>query len=202
VTSSPPLIRPAIVADLHPHPCAALPSPVSALRVACTALPGGGVRLAYALEGRIAALHVPTADEPDAWPLWQHTCFEAFVSVPGEERYREYNFSPAGLWAGIAFQRYREIERELAQDAPPTLQTEQHADALRLTADLPPALLPSVSLPRASTGSVLRLGLSAVVERIDGRIEYWALAHPVAERPDFHHPDGWTLRLGAREISP
>ena len=187
----------AITADLHPFvpPDAGNePSPISALRVACAALPDGSVRLAYTLEGRIRALRIPVKDAPNAHPLWQHTCFEAFLSVPGDGCYREYNFSPAGLWAASAFRRYREIERELTGDAPPVIQTEQRDDALRLTAWLPPALLPG--------GRELRAGLSAVIERGDGQLEYWALHHPLAGRADFHHRGGWTLGLTVRRTQP
>ena len=40
----------------------------------------------------------------------------------------------------------------------------------------------------------LRLALSAVVEADDGTLSYWALRHPPG-RPDFHHADGFVLRL-------
>jgi hypothetical protein len=46
-------------------------------------------------------------------------------------------------------------------------------------------------LPGASS---LRLALSVVVEETDGRLSYWAITHP-AERPDFHHRDGFVLPL-------
>ena len=39
-----------------------------------------------------------------------------------------------------------------------------------------------------------RLGLSVVIETLDGAISYWALAHP-SEKPDFHHPDSFILTL-------
>ena len=200
MTSNPAPIPVAITIDLHPFtPLGAnRPSPVSTLRVACQMLPGSGLGFAFTLEGQIQALRVPAKDAPDAWPLWQHTCFEVFLSVPGQERYREVNLSPAGLWAISEFRRYREIERELTEkfmaSDPPGITTEQRSGALLLTAWLPPALLPG--------GPVLRVGLSAVIERGDGQIEYWALRHPVAERADFHHQDGWTLRLDTRQVRP
>ena len=197
MTSLSSLIPTALTADLHRFvlPGASAPSPVAALRVTCSALPEGGARFAFALQGRIEALRVPEQDAPDAWPLWRHTCFEVFLSAPGEARYREYNFSPAGLWAASAFQRYREIERELTgHTPPPIIDTERRGDVLLLTASLPAALLPN--------GSALRVGLSAVVEHDHGQIEYWALRHPVTGRADFHHPDGWTLCLDTRQVSP
>lgn len=39
-----------------------------------------------------------------------------------------------------------------------------------------------------------RLGLSAVIEGVDGAISYWALVHP-SDKPDFHHPDSFVLDL-------
>jgi hypothetical protein len=43
--------------------------------------------------------------------------------------------------------------------------------------------------PRAS----LRIALSAIVEAGEG-LSYWALRHP-ADKPDFHHADGFALIL-------
>ena len=54
------------------------------------------------------------------------------------------------------------------------------ADELALQATVPCAAFPDLTAP-------LRLGLSAVLEGDDGKLHYWALAHP-ASRPDFHHP--------------
>ena len=52
----------------------------------------------------------------------------------------------------------------------------------------PEALL---SLP---ANDVLQLSICAVIEEIDDRLSYWALTHP-AERPDFHHPEGFVLQI-------
>jgi hypothetical protein len=46
--------------------------------------------------------------------------------------------------------------------------------------------------PAAGVG--LRLGLSAVVEDKARVLSYWALKHP-AEKPDFHHADGFVIEL-------
>ena len=43
---------------------------------------------------------------------------------------------------------------------------------------------------------VLQLALAAVIEDHRGRLSYWALEHPVG-KPDFHHPDGYTIELRA-----
>jgi hypothetical protein len=158
------------------------------------ALPGGGLRLEFALEGSIEALRVPAADAPPSGPLWQHTCFEAFISAPDGERYREYNFSPAGRWAASEFLHYREFGRALEGEDPALLPiaSTRCGGRLALTAEVPPVLLPA--------SPILRLGLAAVIEHENGNLEYWAVHHP-AERPDFHHADGWTLRLDTRPVT-
>jgi hypothetical protein len=40
----------------------------------------------------------------------------------------------------------------------------------------------------------VQLALAAVIEDGNGRLSYWALGHPQG-KPDFHHPDGFTLEL-------
>ena len=53
------------------------------------------------------------------------------------------------------------------------------------------ASLSEDALPWDRTGE---LGISAVIEEQDGRLSYWALAHPPG-KPDFHHRDCFALRL-------
>ncbi len=47
----------------------------------------------------------------------------------------------------------------------------------------------------------LRLALSAVIEETDGRLSYWALAHPAA-KPDFHHAEAFVLSLPGHDTAP
>src|SRR2546421_64445 len=42
----------------------------------------------------------------------------------------------------------------------------------------------------------LHLALAAVIEDYRGALSYWALDHPPG-KPDFHHPDGFTIDLRA-----
>ncbi|MDR2926411.1 MAG: DOMON-like domain-containing protein [Azoarcus sp.] len=190
-TSAPKI--PTITVSLRPFapPEPDPPPAVSTLLATISALPSGSLRFRFALEGRISALRVPAADAPPSGALWQHTCFEAFISTPDGENYREFNFSPAGQWAASKFLHYREIGHTFSEEKPAAVSvtSECHENRLTLTAEVPPSLL--------YTSPILRLGLAAVVEFDDGNIEYWALCHP-AERPDFHHANGWTLRLDTR----
>ena len=185
---------PTITVGLRPfnsRPPGSLPT-VSVLLATVCALPGGGIRFKFVLEGHLEALRVPTVDAPSPDPLWQHTCFEAFISAPDMENYREYNFSPAGQWAAYEFLHYREMGHPLGEENAVTCTCTRHEGQLTLIAEVPPTLLPS--------SPVLRLGLSAVVEQEDGSLEYWAVHHP-ANLPDFHHADGWTLRLDTQLVA-
>jgi len=108
--------------------------------------------------------------------LWQHTCFEVFIAAGNG--YREYNFAPSGAWAAYDFTSYREGMMPAAV-SPPEINMVA-GTALKAVIDVP--------APAA------RLAISAVIELRDGTRSYWALHHG-ADKPDFHHPDSFTLRL-------
>ncbi len=156
---------------------------------ASVSLTHSGLLLVYRLSGNTAGLRIPPATTPGpADGLWQHTCFEAFVSAEGNPAYREYNFSPSGQWAAYRFASERQRDTITAPDLPaPVVQLALTPTLLTLDVHLPLAALPS------STAHV-ELALCAVIEEQDGRLSYWALQHPQA-RPDFHHPAGRSLRL-------
>ena len=120
--------------------------------------------------------------------LWRHTCFEAFIAVPGTRAYYEFNFSPGLDWAAYRFEAYREGMTAPALQSP-AVTVRRDAHGLELAASV---ALESLALPAAAAR--LRLALAAVIETADGRVDYWALAHP-AGKPDFHHPQGFTLEL-------
>jgi hypothetical protein len=56
------------------------------------------------------------------------------------------------------------------------------------------AVVPRETLLALPGDSTLRLGLAAVIERRDGGVSHWAIAHP-SERPDFHHRAGFVLEI-------
>lgn len=179
---------------LIPHPLTAAPQ-VRALEVRTAWTAADGLQISYCLWGDIARLRVPD-DQPArrADQLWEHTCFEAFVALPGSPAYREFNFSPAGLWASYDFSAYR--QRAEITDATddelvaPQIVTRRYAGRLEVDATLAASVLPAGM-------EALDVGLCAVVEAadaVDGHHSYWALAHGAA-RPDFHLRESFTLRL-------
>lgn len=143
------------------------------------------VWLRYVAHGDVGRVLWPEATEPGrADELWRHTCFEAFALTDGDG-YREFNLSPSGKWASYRFDDYR------AGMASAT----ERADVLDVEAK--EAWVSIEALVEIPPGAV-RIGLSAVIEDIDGHISYWALAHAPG-KPDFHHPESFALVLPVPE---
>ena len=156
--------------------------------------PEGALTLTYRLEGRLDQLRIPI---PDPAPcrrdeLWRNTCFEVFIASDGESGYREFNFSPSGDWAVYEFDDYRTGMKAPEVPEALKLQVLPEIDGLALEITLPPGLIHKN--PAARTP--LRLAVAAVIELADGTHAYWALRHP-SGKPDFHHADGFVLRLSA-----
>lgn len=144
--------------------------------------------LTYALVGDLYALRLPDVRTPmRSDGLWRHTCFEAFLGHAGSPEYWEYNLSPSRAWAAYHFTGYREGMAPLMKGAPPESRVEVGEDHLTLA-----VVLDLSWLPRDVPG--LRIGLASVIEDRAQVISHWALKHP-AEKPDFHHADGFVLAL-------
>ena len=141
--------------------------------------------LRYQLFGDLSRLRPPDFERHGrADELWRSTCFEAFVKPEGGEGYLECNF--AGLrWATYRFSGYREGIIEAAVE--PWV-IEGSVDWLSVGIEPGRFVRPDLAAPD------WRVGLSAVIEDVDGHISYWALAHP-SDKPDFHHADSFVLTL-------
>jgi len=182
----------ALTAELRPHP----QSPCKAVRrfgigIGFDADPGM-LQVRFRIEGDIDRLVLPAAGfarRSDG--LWQHTCFEAFLRPDANESYHEFNFAPSGDWAAYRFGA-RRSERSLPELPPPPIRFRAERDRCELSADIPIA-----SLTELAAAAALHAGVAAVVETDDGYLSYWALAHG-GERPDFHDPSTFSLRVTAR----
>lgn len=171
-------------AALIPHP-ASPNSPAATIAVEYERR-AGQLWLRFVCEGDPGLIRWPAeAPARRADNLWTHTCFEVFVGTG--EAYREFNLSPSGQWASYAFAGYREGMRA-ADEAAVVDGLDGGSDCMALEA--------RVDLPDAAQ----RLALSAVIEDSQGEKTYWALAHP-SDKPDFHHPDSFTLVLPAPETA-
>lgn len=172
---------------LAPHPS----TPGEAVRRAVASVEWvnpESLRFEYVLEADEERIRIPpqAAGAARADELWAHTCFEAFIGLPGSLRYLELNFSPSGRWAAYRFDSYRQ-GRAPALDSTPRLALRRGEGRVELEAVVD-------SCPILSGSGPLRIALSMVVEDREGRLSYWALRHPPG-RPDFHHPESFSLVL-------
>lgn len=152
--------------------------------------PGGSLAVAFILKGDLTRLRIPSPQPPRRMDrLWQHTCFEVFVSAKGASAYYEFNLAPSGEWAAYGFRGYRDGAPLKDEDSVPTIAIHSAGDRLDLEAVVRLDFLPTMP-PRVA----LRLGLCAVIEEEDGGLSYWALKHPTG-KPDFHHRDSFALEL-------
>jgi hypothetical protein len=168
-------------ATLFPHPAT---PPHAVTQVQCEVRrDGAGLALTYRITAAPRALVVPPPAAPARTDgLWRTTCAELFVAgIDGG--YIEFNFAPSGQWAAYRFTGRRDGMAPLDLNAPPSIRARGEGDAL----------IVAVSLPEieASAG---RLGITAVIEEVDGTTSYWALRHG-GGAPDFHDPDCFVLQL-------
>ncbi|HEX8125835.1 MAG TPA: DOMON-like domain-containing protein [Allosphingosinicella sp.] len=200
--------------SLHPHPdtpCGAL----TGVEIEMARLRPLKLQIRYVLVGNIRRVRLKPRDRDRGDELWRHTCFEAFVRVGGEENYLEYNVSPSGDWAAYRFDGYRQGMTPASEIETTYLGTDRRTEPLdadrrkRLKdcgMDTLERFEPSFfSLKTELTFSNAmglavaqpwHVGLSAIVEERNGRMSYWALAHP-PEKPDFHDPACFALELPA-----
>lgn len=180
------LIRHPAAHAVHVHH---IDAQVSVLRTAI-------LQIQYLLGGDVAQLRMPADTAPRrADNLWQHTCFEAFISAANISRYCELNFAPSGEWAAYRFDAYR-LGMTPIEIAPPIITTRREKNTLILDVSVDLTTILAIR-----EYSALRLALSAVIEQSDCALSYWALAHPPG-KPDFHHPDNFALTLNSLKNSP
>ena len=120
--------------------------------------------------------------------LWQTTCFEAFLQPPHQADYVEFNLAPSTQWAAYHFSDYRTGGTDLDLATPPLIALDLGERWFALEAEVP--------LTWLQPDGPLLMGLSAVIEEVDGTLSYWALAHPPG-KPDFHHRDCFVIQLPA-----
>jgi hypothetical protein len=137
---------------------------------------GDWLRLRWRIDGAYQLVVPPFAGKGRADLLWQTTCFELFLQVPGEAGYTELNLSPSERWNAYDFSGYRAGQRERTLPHEPSC-TMRKGEALAIF----DAVVPISALPSAPW----QLNMTAVIEEEGGAKSYWAVAHPSGE-PDFH----------------
>ena len=175
-------------AALLPH-ASTLGGATCAIDAHARLLGSGSGLFRYVLRADIARVRIPptqTVERADG--LWQHTCFEAFLRVPGAPGYYEINIAPSRQWAVYRFDAYRQ-GMSSPEVQPPEISVRRFA--ARLEVDAAVRLRDLNGLQGAPR---LQVALSAVLEAENGTLSHWALKH-ASSTADFHHPDGFVLEL-------
>lgn len=145
--------------------------------------------LTYALLGPLAELVVPAPSDMRVRKngLWEETCFEFFLGKRNSDHYWEFNLSPAGHWNVYRFTSYRQGMQEEPAFTSLLFSVRARPDALGLSLEIDlDKIIPAEQ--------ALEVAVSAVIKTVDGKITYWALAHP-GPQPDFHRRDGFIVEL-------
>ncbi|MEI6642049.1 MAG: DOMON-like domain-containing protein [Novosphingobium sp.] len=174
--------------DLIAHP-AHPPRGVTGVASRILSIDPNWLTLRWKVDGAQALVLPPFAGRARTDGLWQTTCFELFVKVPGGEGYAEFNLSPSERWAAYDFAGYRAGVAERDVPRAPVCTPRRGSSVLIFDAAIPAGALPA--LPWV-------YGFTAVLEEQGGIKSYWAMAHP-PEKPDFHDPACMAGRLAAAE---
>jgi hypothetical protein len=144
----------------------------------------------YSLAADMSRVRIPLSGAGGrADALWEHTCFEAFVAGGDAPGYHEFNFSPSLDWAIYRFSAYREGMTRAEIGSGPKISLCRDDEGLVLESAVRLGHLVDLRGVRH-----LRIALAAVIEDDNGRLSYWGLRHPPG-KPDFHHPNGFSLEL-------
>jgi len=177
-----------MLCSLQIHPKFASPD-VTAIEVECerrhTVL-----AFSYRVSGRVGDLAIPPLSASGRTDdLWRHTCFEAFIGTREGDGYFEFNFSPSRQWAAYRFDSYRHGMANANDIDTPSIDATSSVDQFELRATIDIG-----NVAALAQETILRVALSAVIEKRDGSKTYWALQHPPG-KPDFHHRSAFTLSL-------
>ena len=148
-----------------------LPGAIHTVDAELVRIPGGAVATFRAIGDVSRLVLPPPAPAVRTDELWRKTCFEIFASDSGEA-YREFNLSPSGAWAAYDFDDYRHGMRPA--EARIEIETDIDTKGLSIIAKI-----------ESEFDNPSEIGLTAVIEEIEGGIRYWSTAFAPG-KPDFH----------------
>jgi len=151
---------------------------------------GNVLTIRYTLSGTIEEVRFPhLIPQPGRRnDLWQTTCFEFFLAFPDQPQYWEFNLSPSGDWNAYRMDAYRQIsfqEEELIHGLHLDIRRNVDCYHLETVVDISPILVAEKQL---------LMGISCVIQTLDGHETYWALIHP-SSQADFHQRESFILAL-------
>jgi hypothetical protein len=150
---------------------------------------GDLLSIEYQLFGDLNAISIdsPTSTPRRQFHLWEATCFEFFIGIPGDANYWEFNLSPSGNWAVFALDDYRQgLRDELAFTSLP-FKVDRYPNyiTLSLEFDLSELILAEQDL---------EMSVTTVIKSSQDELSYWAIAHSSKEA-DFHLRNSFSIKM-------
>jgi hypothetical protein len=149
---------------------------------------GGILSIEYRVTGDLTQVEIaPPAAPIRKFALWEATCFEFFVGIPGDRDYWEFNLSPAGDWNIFHLDDYRQgLRDELAFTSLPfTVERQPNSLLLALEFDLSKIV---------SVEQSIEVSVTTVIKSVAGEMSYWAVTHCGTEA-DFHRRDSFAIEM-------
>jgi hypothetical protein len=143
----------------------------------------------YQLFGDLNAISIepPVSLPSRQFQLWDATCFEFFIGIPGDRNYWEFNLSPSGDWAVFTLDDYRQgLRNETAFTSLPfKIDRYPNYITLNLEFDLSEIILAEQDL---------EMSVTTVIKSSQNQLSYWAIAHS-GKVADFHLRDSFIVKM-------
>jgi hypothetical protein len=142
----------------------------------------------YQLFGDLNSISIAPANPPSRqFHLWEATCFEFFIGIPGDRNYWEFNLSPSGDWNVFALDDYRQGLRDETAFASLPFKVDLYPNyiTLNLEFDLSELILLEQDL---------EMSVTTVIKSSQDELSYWAISHRGKEA-DFHLRDSFSIEL-------
>jgi hypothetical protein len=148
----------------------------------------GILSIEYQLIGDLTQVEIaPSAAPTRKFALWEATCFEFFLGVPGDRDYWEFNLSPAGDWNIFHLDDYRQgLRDELAFTSLPFI-VEQQPNSLLLALEFDLSKIVAVD-------QSIEISVTTVIKSVAGEMSYWAATHCGSDA-DFHRRDSFAIKM-------
>lgn len=146
--------------------------------------------LRYGITGNVDQILLPakSASPSRREDLWKATCFEFFAAISNQPEYWEFNMSPSGDWNVYKMDAYRRVgfrEETAFKQLPFVFRNTSGRLSLDITVDLSPILV---------SQQQVQIGITTIIQTIDGKETHWALSHPGAQA-DFHLKESFSIRI-------
>jgi hypothetical protein len=144
----------------------------------------------YEVQGEMDKLLFPAPTESPTRKddLWKSTCFEFFIAIQDQPHYWEFNMSPSANWNVYAMDAYRQVnmrEESAFTQLPFEFSKASTEYSLDISVDLSPIIQPE---------NILQVGITTIIQAMDGNETCWALAHP-GQQADFHLRESFLIEL-------